>query len=79
MRELRQRVVEAWAECQHGVIDDAIDQWENDGKRLSTHNVVAFNTSCNAACMNVSRLFSKPSTLGRTMTDQMNELCSSQG
>ena len=38
--ELRQRFVETWTEFQHSVIvDDAIDQWKKDWKRVCMQKV----------------------------------------
>ena len=42
MHELQKRLVATWAEFQQSVVDDAVDQWRKDWKRVSVQKVVTF-------------------------------------
>jgi len=47
------------------VVDDALDQWRKDWKRVSMQKVVTLNTCCDAACLTF-KLPSQPALFGAT-------------
>ena len=49
--ELQKRLVATWAEFQHSMVDDAVDQWRKDWKHVSVQNVVTLNICCDIACL----------------------------
>jgi len=49
--ELRKRLVATWAEFQHSVVDDAVDQWQKNWKHVSLQKVVTLNTCYDVACL----------------------------
>jgi len=42
--------VATWAEFQHRVVDNAVDQWRKSWKRAFMQKVVNLNTCCNVDC-----------------------------